>query len=305
MSEIAKSWFWIKPLPPNFFVHLQDTLCDVAKCILSSTCLGLNQVGIEILDLRHSKIATPIPGGLLLVISSFLKLSQMYPNLKLVLETFNGKTKGLIAQVDVNMSMDFQKTADDLESRIIDFDSIFKVVSDLCQICMDLEEDMSTYSFGFRTIHKNMSTSANVHCCINKSENFEQSSNCQIYPMAFLHPAIAPFIQFLDKPSPVVRVQMYLEPWSAQKNCNSKYSIKSIGQNLTKAIVGKNLNLSVLKAGLPNLADTLDASFRNWNRTSGTRFEVAVRLKLKHLSKPATTLFDICEGLTTAWAHRV
>ena len=121
--------------------------------------------------------------------------------------------------------------------------------------------------------------------------------------MTFLHPAIAPFIQFLDKPSPVVRVQMYLEPWSAQKNCNSKYSTKSTGQNLTKAIVGKNLNISVLKAGLPNLADTLDASFRNWHRTGGTRFEVAVRLKLKHLSKPAKTLFDICEGLKTAWAH--
>jgi hypothetical protein len=96
---------------------------------------------------------------------------------------------------------------------------------------------------------------------------------------------------------------MYLEPWSAHKNCNTKYSIKSTGQNLLKAIEGKYLNISVLKAGLPNLADTLDASFRNWQRTSGTRFEVAVRLKLKHFSNPAQTLFDIGDGLNTAWAH--
>jgi hypothetical protein len=222
LSEVAKTWFWIKPLPPDFFSHLQDALCDTAKEILSSNSLGSHQVGIEILQLRHSKIATPIPGGLLLVISAFLKLSQMYPNLKLVLETYNGKTKGLIAQVDVSMSLDLQKTADDLESCIIDFDSVFKVVSDLCKSCTDLEERMSTYSFGFRTVHKNRSTSASVHCCINKPENFQQSADCQIYPMAFLHPAIAPFIQFLDSSSSVVRVQMYLEPWSAHKNCNSK-----------------------------------------------------------------------------------
>jgi hypothetical protein len=303
MNEVAKSWFWIKPLPPDFFVHLQDTLCDTAHEILSSTSLGLNQVGIEILQLRHSKIATPIPGGLLLVISAFLKLSQMYPNLKLVLETFNGKNKGLTAQVDVSMSLDLQKTADDLEACIFDFDSIFKVVSDLCNSCTDLEERISTCSFGFRTVHKNRTTSANVHCCINKQDNFQQSADCQIYPMAFLHPAIAPFLQFLDSTSPVVRVQMYLEPWSAHKNCNTKYSIKSTGQNLKKAIEGKSLNVSVLKAGLPNLAETLDASFRNWQRTSGTRFEVAVRLKLKHFSNPAQTLFDIGDGLNTAWAH--
>ena len=237
------------------------------------------------------------------MISAFLKLSQMYPNLKLVLETFNGKNKGLTAQVDVSMSLDLQKTADDLEACIFDFDSIFKVVSDLCNSCTDLEERISTCSFGFRTVHKNRTTSANVHCCINKQDNFQQSADCQIYPMAFLHPAIAPFLQFLDSTSPVVRVQMYLEPWSAHKNCNTKYSIKSTGQNLKKAIEGKSLNVSVLKAGLPNLAETLDASFRNWQRTSGTRFEVAVRLKLKHFSNPAQTLFDIGDGLNTAWAH--
>jgi hypothetical protein len=303
MTEVAKSWFWIKTLPPNFFAHLQDTLCDTAKEILSSTILGTNQVGFDILDLRHSNIATPIPGGLLLVISAFLKLSQMYPDLKLVLETFNGKTKGLIAQVDVHaVPMDLQKTADNLEACILEFDSIFKLVSDLCKSCMDLEEPMSTYSFGFRTIHKNRSTSDNVYCFVNKPEK-EHSADCLIYPMAFLHPAIAPFIQFLDPRSPVVRVQMYLEAWSAHKNCNSKYSIKSTGQNLKKALVGKTLNVSVLKAELPNLAETLDASFRHWHRTSGTRFEVAVRLKMKNCSDHTKTLFDICDGLKAAWAH--
>ena len=36
MTEVAKSWFWMKTLPTGFFSLLQDVLCDVAKELLRS-----------------------------------------------------------------------------------------------------------------------------------------------------------------------------------------------------------------------------------------------------------------------------
>lgn len=219
MTEVAKSWFWMRKLPDDFISQLRDTMCEIAKEILSSSCLGLNQVGIDFLHLQDSRIATHIPGGILLVTSAFLKLSQTHPDLMLVIETYNGKAKGLVTQVNV-ASMDLRKAADELELRMMEFDSIFKVVSDLCASCLVIDERKSTISFGFRTVHKQQTTNDNVHSFIVKPEHFQQSANCQVYSMAFIHPEIAPFIQFFDSKSPVVRVQMYLESWSAHKNSN-------------------------------------------------------------------------------------
>ena len=100
MTEVAKSWFWMKTLPTGFFSLLQDVLCDVAKEILRSNHLGSTQIGINILDLRDSRISTTIPGGMLLVLSAFLILSQIHRDLKLVIETYNNKSKGIVIKVD-------------------------------------------------------------------------------------------------------------------------------------------------------------------------------------------------------------
>ena len=112
MTEVAKSWLWIKEIPPDFLTSVQTVMCDVAKEILGMSVLGSDQVSSNILDLKHSRIATNIPGGLLMVFSTFLMLSNTYPGLKLVVETFNNKSKGLISKVAVSTLPDFQNTAD-------------------------------------------------------------------------------------------------------------------------------------------------------------------------------------------------
>ncbi|MFN9958986.1 MAG: hypothetical protein ACK55I_38330, partial [bacterium] len=170
----------------------------------------------NILDLKHSRIATNIPGGLLMVFSTFLMLSNTYPGLKLVVETFNNKSKGLISKVAVSTLPDFQNTADELQRLMFENNSIFRVISDFCTSCnAELDESASTISFGFRTVHKDIATSKNVHSCINKPEDFVRSEKCQIYPMAFMHHDICPFLYHPKEDGEIIRVQMYQEPWCA------------------------------------------------------------------------------------------
>ena len=47
--------------------------------------LGSDQISSNILDLKHSKIATNIPGGLLMVFSAFLMLSKILPEVNNVI----------------------------------------------------------------------------------------------------------------------------------------------------------------------------------------------------------------------------
>ena len=303
MTEVAKSWFWMKTLPTGFFSLLQDVLCDVAKEILRSNHLGSTQVGINILDLRDSRIATAIPGGMLLVLSAFLILSQTHRGLKLVIETYNNKSKGIVVKVDATAPLNFQKTAEELEACIFENNSIFQVISDFCGGCAELDENMSTISFGFRTVHKDSTSFKNVHSCIAKpADCIDHSSKCQIYPMAFMHPAICPFLYHHEEGSEIVRTQTYQEAWSAHKNIHPKQARRVVGQNLDKAIDKNVLNLSVLRSGLPHLATSLDASFENWHHTSGTRYEVAVRPKLSLCAKQ-TSIFDLHANLTTIWQY--
>jgi hypothetical protein len=61
-----------------------------------------------------------------MVLSTFLKLTNTYAGLKLVVETYNNKSKGLISKVTVATPLDFQKT---VRSALADFkpDSIYAV----------------------------------------------------------------------------------------------------------------------------------------------------------------------------------
>ena len=164
-----------------------------------------------------------------------------------------------------------------------------------------MEQRTSTISYGFRTIHKDSTSFKNLHSCITKPQDYiRQSANCQIYPMAFMHPGICPFLYHHEEGSDIVRTQTYQEPWSAHKNIHPKQARKIVGQNLNKAIDKNVLNLSALRSGFPHLAVSLDASFKNWRDTNGTRFEVAVRPKFsRHSSK--TSVFDLHANLITVW----
>jgi hypothetical protein len=238
-----------------------------------------------------------------MVLSTFLMLSNTYPGLKLVVETFNNKSKGLISKVAVSTLPDFQNTADELQRLIFENNSIFRVISEFCTSCKaKLDESASTISFGFRTVHKDSITSTNVHSCINKPEDFVRSQKCQIYPMAFMHHDICPFLYHPKQGGEIVRVQMYQEPWSAHKNFHPKQSRNAIGQNIDKAMDGKLLNVSALRSGLNDLVESWDASFQNWHDTSGTRFEVACRPTLCCPSE-SSTMFHLKAGLSTVWQY--
>jgi tRNA G46 methylase TrmB len=303
MTEVAKSWLWIKQIPPEFCSSVQTVMCDVAKEILRMSVLGSDQISSNILDLKHSRIATNIPGGLLMVFSTFLILSNTYPGLKLVVETYNNKSKGLISKVAVSTPLDFQKTADEMQRLMFENNSIFRVISEFCTSCKSkLDESASTISFGFRTVHKDSVTSTNVHSCIKKPEDFVRSQKCQIYPMAFMHHDICPFLYHPNQRGEIIRVQMYQEPWSAHKNFHPKQSRNAIGQNIDKAMNGQLLNISALRSGLNDLVESWDASFQNWHDTSGTRFEVACRPTLCRPSE-SSTMFDLKAGLSTVWQY--
>jgi hypothetical protein len=303
MTEVAKSWLWIKEIPPDFLTSVQTVMCDVAKEILGMSVLGSDQVSSNFLALKHSSIATNIPGGLLMVLSTFLMLSNTYPGLKLVVETYNNKSKGLISKVNVTTPLDFQSTAAELQRLMFEHNSIFRVISDFCTSCKaELDESASTISFGFRSIHKDSTTLKNVHTCVTKPYDFVRSEKCQIYPMAFMHPDICPFLYHPKQGGDIVRVQMYQEQWSAHKNVHPKQSRYAIGQNINKAMDGKLLNVSALRSGLNDLVESWDASFQHWHDTSGTRFEVACRPSLCRPSE-SSTMFDLQAGLSTVWQY--
>jgi hypothetical protein len=304
MTEVAKSWLWMKQIPPEFCTSVQTVMCDVAKEILRMSVLGSDQISLNILDLKHSRIATNIPGGLLMVFSTFLMLSNTYPGLKLVVETFNNKCKGLISKVAVSTPLDFQNTADELQRLMFENNSIFRVISDFCTSCnAELDESASTISFGFRTVHKDIATSKNVHSCINKPEDFVRSEKCQIYPMAFMHHDICPFLYHPKEDGEIIRVQMYQEPWCAHKHMHPRQSRKEIGQNIEKAMEGNLLNVTALRSNLKTLAESFDASFQNWHDVSSTRFEIAWRPKIGPKVSQTSTMFDLQAGLSTVWQY--
>ncbi len=303
MTEVAKSWLWMKTMPSEFLTCVQNVMCDVAKEILRLSPLGSTQIALGFLELKHSRVATNVPGGLLMVFSAFLLLSKKYPGLKLVVETYNNKSKGLVSKVDVTKPLDFQTTSVEMQRLILQNNSIFRVISDFCSSCgAELDESTSTISFGFRTIHKDRMNSMNLHSSVKKPDNFLRSAKCQIYPMAFMHTAICPFLCHPEEQGEICRVQVYQEPWSAHKNIHPKQSRKMMGQNIPNAMDGNVLNLSALRSGLAFLAESFDASFQNWHDVSSTRFEVAWRPKIGQVSE-TSTIFDLQAGLTAVWQY--
>ena len=304
MTEVAKSWLWIETMPSDFLTCVQTVMCDVAKEILRLSPLCSTQISTNILDFKHSRVATNVPGGLLMIFSAFLLLSQKYKGLKLVLETYNNKSKGILTKVDVTAPLNFHNTSVELQRLIYDNNSIFRVISDFCDHCAaELDESASSISFGFRTIHKDRITCKNLHSSMKKPDCFLQSAQCQIYPMAFMHPAICPFLYHPKEDGEIIRVQMYQEPWCAHKNTHPRQSRKEIGQNIEKAMEGNLLNVTALRSNLKTLAESFDASFQNWHDVSSTRFEIAWRPKICPKVSQTSTMFDLQAGLSTVWQY--
>jgi hypothetical protein len=220
----------------------------------------------------------------------------------LVLETFNGKLKGLfsVVEVDVTGTPMLQKASDELDAHMVRQKTIFSFISDICSDLSELVVNNSVISYGLRMIHKNSLGPSNVYSSIDKTK-YPGCGIDSCFPVAFLHPEQSPCLIHLSQ-SMFKRIQVYNESWSALKNWHGRYSRFTIGQNLEKAIVENTMNLSCLRAGLPDLIKQWDSAFQHMHDVGGTRYEVAIRPSLKRSSKGSkATIFDLQAGLVQCW----
>jgi len=302
MAEVAKAWLYVKvkKLPDAFLTDVQHALCTAAREILCEHGVGSDQMAVSILALKSSHTGVRVPGGLLLVISAFLILTEKYPEANLVFETFNGKQKGLFSnvQLDSTGQPNLQRSGDELDAHMVSLSTVFDVVSKFCSDSADLLEKESVISFGFRTTHKDRNSLSNINSTIDKT-NYPTLSPVSCYPMSFFHPQQCPCLCHLS--GIIKRIQTYNESWSALKNHGSD-SRSSTGQNLEKAKEGRTLNLSILRAGLPDLITHWDSVFQHMLSIGGTRYEVAVQPVLK-LRSDGRTVFDLTAGLKLCWQH--
>jgi hypothetical protein len=102
-------------------------------------------MAVSILALKSSQTGVHVSGGLLLAISAFLILAEKYPEVNLVLETFNGKQKGLFAKVHLNSEgiPDLEGSGNELDARMVSLNSVFDFVSKFCSDSADLIEKQS------------------------------------------------------------------------------------------------------------------------------------------------------------------
>jgi len=189
-----------------------------------------------------------------------------------------------------------------LDTHIVRQQTIFSFVSNICSDLADLVVNDSVISFGFRTMHKtnvSMVEPSNVFSSIEKS-SYPGCGKHSCFPVAFLHPEQSPCLFHLSQS--IKRIQMYNESWSALKNRHSRYSRFKTEQNLAKVIDGKTINLSCLRAGLPDLIKEWDSAFQHMRLVSGTRYEVAVRPLLKRGSRQSQeTIFDLHTCIMQCW----
>jgi hypothetical protein len=293
MSEVAKAWFYVKNLPPNFMSDVQNALVSTAVAILSTNGMGDDQMALSILKMKSSTTGAYIPGGLLLVVSAFFLLTQTHQDVQLVLETFNGKQKGLFSQVEVDASgtPNLRKASNELDTHMVRQQTVFSFISSICSDLAELDVNDSVISFGFRTMHKTVGEPSDVFSSIEKP-SYPGCGKHSFFPVAFLHPEQSPCLLHLSQS--IKRIQVYNESWSALKNRHSRYSRFKTGQNLAKMIDGKTINLSCLRAGLPDLIKEWDSAFQHMRHVGGTRYEVAVRPFLKRGSRQSQeTIFDL------------
>jgi len=121
-------------------------MCNAAHEILCRHGLGADQMAVNILNLKSSQTGVHVPGGLLLVISAFMILAEKYPEVRLVLETFNGKQKGLFAKVHLDSEgiPDLERSGNELDGRMVSLNSVFNFVSEFCSDSVDLLEGATT-----------------------------------------------------------------------------------------------------------------------------------------------------------------
>ena len=120
-NEAVKIWLHLPAstkLPPKFLDTIRQTFNLVAKTIVESeTCQLKRGILVSNINMDSSSLSAAIPGGILLSVAAFVEISRIHPQVELVLETYNGKLKGLSAPV---------QTCHDVPQLVGTGDSIFQ-----------------------------------------------------------------------------------------------------------------------------------------------------------------------------------
>ena len=332
-TEVVKIWLHMPAsteLPAKFLDTIRVVFNSVAKQILESQTMAPTKKSIALSNLasNSSSQSVMIPCGILLSLVSFLHIACIHPNIQLVFETYNGKTKGLSVPVKIgtNGEPDLPQASFDLRESCVRTDSLFSILSKLIRKdILRMKLDSSSFGFGFRAIFTNKTDNKLVLAAVNPKMSTD-SRQVQLWPLAYLDAVTCPnLISFNDaKRGRICRCQFYLEFFSMQKpsNSNSKWSYSRTGQDLKAAMNNDSkcshckdktctaLNTSVLRFGLPATCDKLDESFQLFGKTGGSRFEVAVRPTLlqsdSEAPSPSTNdngllAFDFSCSVASCW----
>jgi len=318
--EVCKMWFFvpgIEQAPEQFLSKIKNTFQDSARLIvdLDQSCNSeTKRMAISVIDSNSTSQATMIRGGVLLPIVSFLLLSQTIPDVQLVMETYNGKQKGL----SVNVTTDkigtpaLDHAAESLIQNMIRSDSMLVTISTLCKDgWVKIDSARSSLGFGFRTCHKVRNGDNIAYSVLKFNENGHEIQ----YPMGYLPPGLCPNLSFGkfentndhlgESTTGFRRVQCYLEYFSIQKDSNhhQKHSYHKTASNLDKATTSNDMqdtvNLSALKVSLQETLQRLDQSFCNFHTIGGSRTEVAIQ---PIISKDQSFLvFDVKACILKCW----
>ena len=298
--EVCKIWFFVEKrlAPKNFLDKIRLCFVTAAERIVQldiNSTPETKQISCSVIHSESSSQSTQIRGGILLSLVAYCLLSKIVQNVRLVLETYNGKQKGMSVNVSIENSIpNLAAAASSLVQLVRHGNSIVSTVSEMSKEgYIKIDSIQSRLGFGFRTLHKIRDTGNIAYCSFQSKEGHKE----MIYPMAFIPPSICPNLTFF-KSSLVHRVQVYLEYFSMQKSTNHHqlHSYKhKIGCSLKKATSpdGK-VNLSALKRTIEETLTRLDQSFSNFQKIGGARIEIAIQPVINKDESVLAFNFEAC-----------
>jgi hypothetical protein len=284
--------------PKDFLDKIRLCFVTAAERIVqldSNSARETKEISCSVIHSESSTQSTQIRGGILLSLVAYFLLSKTVQNVRLVIETYNGKQKGMSVNVSIENSIpNLAAAALSLAQLVCNGNSIVSTVSAMSkEAFVNIDSKQSRLGFGFRTLHKIRDTGNIAYCSFRSKEGHKE----MVYPMAFIPPRVCPNLTFFTS-SPVHRVQIYLEYFSMQKSTNhhQKHSyLPKVGCNLKKATSpdGK-INLSALKRAIKELLTRLDQSFSIFQQIGGTRIEIAMQPVMNKAESALAFNFEAC-----------
>jgi hypothetical protein len=316
-AEVYKMWIFVEQqyLPDNFIDKIRNAFQTAARMIVEldhHSIQSTKALSISVLDFNSTSQATIVRGGVLLSLVSFFILSREVPNVELVMETYNGKQKGMSVNVAIHAETpDLNLAASSLTHKVVEANSMLFLVSSMCKEgLVDVDALRSSLGFGYRMCYNERESDKVAYSILKCSDTGRGEIR---YPMGFIPPSICPNLAFgpfelgaqADDAIKIQRAQSYLEFFSMQKaSChNQAHSHQKIGSNLSKATKSDGsqdiLNLSALKHSLSEIVHRIDQSFHNFHAIGGSRIEIAIQ---PFLSKDQNSLvFDFEECIHKCW----